>query len=220
MTRLIPTMLLATRNRGKLREFQALLAPAGWEVIALQALDSTQDADEPNLESRISQSRISRSPNHFEETGDSFGENARLKALHYSRMSDLPVLGDDSGLEVFSLGGRPGIQSARYAGPGATDADRIRKLLAELQPDRADRSARFVCSLALAQWGTVLQEAEGECRGEIALEPKGTGGFGYDPIFFLPEFGCSMAELPEEEKNRISHRARAVASLLAKIARA
>ncbi len=214
MSLLIPTMLLATRNRGKLREFQALLAPAGWEVIDLQALDLSQHADEPNLESRISQS-----PDHFEETGDSFGENARLKALHYSRMSDLPVLGDDSGLEVFSLGGRPGIHSARYAGMEASDADRIRKLLAELQPDRADRTARFVCSLALAQWGTVLQEAEGECRGEIALEPKGTGGFGYDPIFFLPEFGCSMAELPEEEKNRISHRARAVASLLAKIAR-
>jgi XTP/dITP diphosphohydrolase len=191
-----PTIVLATRNQGKLQEFRALLEPAGWKVIGLSDLPITRDVA---------------------ETGKSFAENARLKALSYSKDTDLPVLADDSGLEVFSLDGKPGIESARYAGPGASDADRIRKLLAVLERAGGSRAARFVCALAMAQWGALVLEAEGECRGEIAQEPRGDNGFGYDPIFLVPELGRTYAELDEEVKNRISHRARAVAALLAKL---
>jgi XTP/dITP diphosphohydrolase len=193
---LIPTMALATHNRGKLREFRALLAPAGWEVIGLSDLSIDKE---------------------MEETGSSFAESARMKALEYSRDTDLPVLADDSGLEVCALEGRPGVKSARYAGPGASDSDRVHKLLAELNRKGAPRSARFVCALALAQWGVLLFEAEGECRGEIAAEPRGGRGFGYDPVFVVPELGQTFAELDEDVKNRCSHRARAVAALLSKL---
>jgi XTP/dITP diphosphohydrolase len=186
-------MVLATRNRGKLQEFRALLEPAGWEVIGLSDLSITRDVA---------------------ETGKSFAENARLKAISYSNDTDLPVLADDSGLEVFSLDGKPGIESARYAGPGASDSDRVRKLLAMLERAGCSRAARFVCALAMAQWGALVLEAEGECRGEIAREPLGNNGFGYDPIFCVPELGRTFAELDEKVKNRISHRARAVAALL------
>ncbi len=187
-----PTILIATRNKGKLREFGSLLAPDGVAILGLQntALDW-----------------------EFDETGSSFEENARLKALAYSRHTSHPVLADDSGLEVFALDCRPGIFSARYAGPRATDAERIRKLLDELSGHGGDRSARFVCALALARHGDLLVEAEGECRGVIAAEPSGTNGFGYDPVFFFAELGKTYAELSEEEKNRISHRARAVSAL-------
>ena len=190
-----PRIVLATRNHGKLREFRALLQPAGWEMIGLSELSIQRDVA---------------------ETGGSFAENARLKALAYAEETDLPVLADDSGLEVFSLGGKPGIESARYAGPGASDSDRVRKLLAELKLIRADRAARFVCALALARRGRMIMEAEGECRGEIALEPRGTHGFGYDPIFWFPDLGKTIAELDEAEKNQYSHRAHAVRALLAK----
>ncbi len=118
-------------------------------------------------------------------------------------------MADDSGLEVEALGGRPGIHSARYAGPGASDEDRIRKLLEEMEHS-AERNARFVCSLALAKDGTLLLESEGECRGTIAKEPRGTNGFGYDPVFLFPQLGRTYAELSEAEKNLCSHRARAV----------
>jgi XTP/dITP diphosphohydrolase len=191
-------MVLATRNQGKLQEFRALLEPAGWGVIGLSDLSITKDVA---------------------ETGKSFAENARLKALSYSNDTDLPVLADDSGLEVFSLDGKPGIESARYAGPGASDADRVRKLLAVLEGAGGSRAARFVCALAMAQWGALVLEAEGECRGEIAQEPRGDNGFGYDPVFLVPELGRTFAELDEKEKNRISHRARAVEALLTKLRR-
>ena len=187
-------MVVATRNRGKLREFRDLLEPRGWQVLGLDEIGIDKDV---------------------EETGAAFAENARLKAISYSMGTDLPVLADDSGLEVFSLDGRPGVQSARYAGPHATDLDRIRKLLLELDQTGGARAARFVCVLALAQLGVVAFETEGECLGEIAREPSGSNGFGYDPIFFLPELGRTYAQLIEEEKNRCSHRARAVAALLA-----
>jgi XTP/dITP diphosphohydrolase len=195
---LIPTIVLATRNQGKLEEFRALLEPAGWEVIGLSDLSITTDVA---------------------ETGKSFAENARLKALSYSEDTDLPVLADDSGLEVFSLDSKPGIESARYAGPGASDSDRVRKLLAVLGRAGRARAARFVCALAMAQWGVLVLEAEGECRGEIAQEPRGDNGFGYDPIFLVPELGRTLAELDEKVKNRISHRARAVEALLARLRR-
>ena len=196
--RAIPTLLLATRNPGKLREFRLLFGPAGWEVAGLSDLGPLPEV---------------------KETGNSFAENARIKALGYSLETELPVLGDDSGLEVFALGGRPGIRSARYAGPEATDGDRIKRLLDELERSGPDRTGRFVCALALAQWGALLCEAQGECRGEIAREPRGSGGFGYDPVFLVPELGRSFAELTEEEKCRISHRARAVESLLERMKR-
>ncbi len=189
-----PRIVVATRNPGKVREFRALLQPAGWEPLGLSDLSILRDVA---------------------ETGGSFAENARLKALVYAEETDLPVLADDSGLEVFALGGKPGIESARYAGPGASDRDRVRKLLAALERTRADRAARFVCALALARRGEIIMEAQGECCGEIAFEPRGTHGFGYDPIFWFPDLGKTFAELDEAEKNRYSHRAHAVRALLA-----
>ena len=155
--------------------------------------------------------------NDHAETGASFAENARIKAVEYSRQTEHPVLADDSGLEVAALGGRPGIRSARYGRPGANDRDRIGQLLLELERASGERQARFVCALALAQKGALLIETEGECRGEIALEPRGANGFGYDPIFLFPELGRTYAELKPAEKNRVSHRARAVASLLKRL---
>jgi len=192
----IPTIVIATRNKGKLREFRNLLLPLESELLCLTDLD---------LDAEI------------EESGSTFAENARLKAIGYSRLTRLPVLADDSGLEVEELGGRPGIYSARYAGPGASDSDRVQKLLHELEKSGRDRKARFVCALALAQEGVLLLESEGECRGIVAGEPRGNNGFGYDPIFLFPELGKTLAELGEAEKNKLSHRAHAAASLLHKI---
>ncbi len=191
----VSTLVIATRNEGKLREFRSLLSRTGWRILGLSDLSLDRE---------------------HEETGATFAENARLKALAYSADTHLPVLADDSGLEVIALGGRPGIHSARYAGPGATDADRVRKLLAELKAAGGNREARFVCSVAVARAGTLLLEAEGECRGLVAREPRGSNGFGYDPIFLFPELGRTYAELDESEKNLHSHRARAIASLLEK----
>ena len=187
-----PIIVIATRNPGKVREFGSLLSSSRMILLGLKDIGLDWE---------------------FDETGSSFSENARLKALAYSQHTDYPVLADDSGLEVFALGGRPGIYSARYAGHGATDAERIQKLLGELSGQEGDRSARFVCALALARRGELLIEAEGECRGEIAHSPSGTNGFGYDPVFFFPELGRTYAELSAEEKNRVSHRAQAVAAL-------
>ena len=166
--------LLATRNEGKLREFRTLLAPFGIEVLGLRELALSGGA---------------------EETGSSFAENARLKAFFYSGATELPVLGDDSGLEVFALDGRPGVHSARYAGTHATDADRIRKLLEEIQNAGGTRGARFVCSLALVHQNRILAEAEGTCEGVILEEPRGERGFGYDPVFYFSHLEKTFAEL-------------------------
>lgn len=187
-------VVLATRNPGKLGEFRRLLAPRGCEVIDLDAASIRRD---------------------HEETGGTFEENARLKSVAYSQDTILPVLADDSGLEVAALGGRPGVHSARYGGPGADDAERVRRLLEELRDVPAPRVARFVCALALAQSGRLLLEARGDCMGEIAIQPRGRRGFGYDPIFLFPELGRTFAELSAEEKDRVSHRARAVEALWA-----
>ncbi len=189
-------LVIATRNAGKIREFRDLLLPLKSDVLSLTDLGINTE---------------------IEEAGNTFAENARLKATAYSRLTQMPVLADDSGLEVKALGGRPGVHSARYAGPGASDADRIRKLLDELGKTGGSREARFVCLLALAQNGALLLETEGECRGIIAEEPRGTNGFGYDPVFYFPKLGRTYAELSAEEKNKYSHRARAVSSLLSKI---
>jgi non-canonical purine NTP pyrophosphatase (RdgB/HAM1 family) len=187
------TIVVATRNAGKLREFRSLLLPLKCAVLGLA--DLSLDAE-------------------IEESGCTFAENARLKAIGFSRLTRFPVLADDSGLEVAALGGAPGIRSARYAGEGASDADRIRKLLGAIREARGGREARFVCALALAQHGLLLREAEGACSGTIIDEPRGTNGFGYDPIFLFPQLDKTFAELTEKEKSKYSHRASAVASLL------
>ena len=187
------TIVLATRNRGKITEFRSLLQALDCRVVSLQ--DAGIDRE-------------------VEESGSTFAENARLKAAAYSRLTRFPVLADDSGLEVMALGGRPGVYSARYAGAGATDEERNRKLLGELENGGKSREARFFCALALAQEGMVLVEAEGECRGEITRSPRGENGFGYDPVFLVPELGKTFAELSPQEKNLRSHRTRAVRNLV------
>jgi len=190
---MMQTIVVASRNSGKLREFRSLLLPLKSEILCLRDVSVDEE---------------------FEEPGQTFAENARLKAIAYSRLTRFPVLADDSGLEVTALGGRPGVHSARYAGPGATDSDRIRKLLKELGQSAASREARFVCALALAHEGDLLLESEGKCSGIIISEPRGENGFGYDPIFLFPELGKTFAELSDLEKNQYSHRAHAVAALI------
>ena len=188
-------LVVATRNSGKLREFQTLLGPLDCDIRSLGDFSAETEGVE------------------IEESGSTFAENARLKAEGYSRLIPFPVLADDSGLEVDALGGRPGIHSARYAGTNASDADRIFKLLGELGSCGSERSARFVCALALARNGEVFALAEGSCSGVIINEARGTNGFGYDPVFLFPELGKTFAELDEAEKNQYSHRARAVRQL-------
>jgi XTP/dITP diphosphohydrolase len=146
-----------------------------------------------------------------DEVGESLEENARLKATTLARESQLLTLADDSGLEVDALGGEPGRLSARYAGEGASDKDRVNYLLSRLEDVPAEkRSARFRCVIAIATPDGKVELCSGECRGVITPEPRGEEGFGYDPIFYLPGLGKTMAELTLEEKNRVSHRGRAV----------
>jgi len=184
-------LLVATNNPGKICEYQALLAGLGLELVGLADVGLTPQVN---------------------ETGQTFEANARLKAKTYGRASGLLTLADDSGLEVVALGGGPGVYSARYAGEGASDADRYRKLLAALEDVPWEkRTARFRCVIALAWPDGHVETFEGQCDGVIAFEPKGSNGFGFDPVFYMPELGRTMAELPEEVKNRVSHRARAAA---------
>jgi XTP/dITP diphosphohydrolase len=184
-----PELLLATNNKGKTREYRSLLRGVPFEIITPAELGITGGV---------------------EEAGGSFEENAALKAVAMARQSGLLTLADDSGLEVDALGGEPGPLSARYAGEGASDADRISFLLAKLKGVPAeDRSARFRCVIAIAAPDGKVELFSGECRGVIIDKPRGSHGFGYDPIFFIPELGKTMAELTLEEKNKVSHRARA-----------
>ena len=183
-------LLIATHNPGKIEEYEELLAGL--------ALELTYPAQE-GLDIEVA------------ETGASFAENARLKAAAYARASGLVALADDSGLEVDALGGEPGIHSARYAGTGASDKERYRLLLEKLREvPWEERTARFRCVIAVATPGGQVHTAEGICEGIIAFAPKGEHGFGYDPVFYLQEYGKTMADLPPETKNKISHRARAV----------
>jgi XTP/dITP diphosphohydrolase len=188
-----PRLVFATTNRGKLREVGAILGALGVEVVGI-------DDVAPGWTGV--------------EDGATFADNARLKARDLARRTGLPVLGDDSGLEVDALGGRPGVRSARYAGEHASDAENTALLLRELAdvPD-GDRGAAFRCALALA-WpdGTVV-EADGRCAGTIARAPRGTGGFGYDPVFVDPASGRTFGELPADAKNHFSHRRRALDAL-------
>ena len=183
-------VLVATRNPGKLREFEEALAAEGIEVVGLDAL-----ADPPVVE----------------ETGATFEENARIKAEACSARTDLPVLADDSGLEVEALGGEPGVRSARHGGGGLDDAGRclvVLEQLAGVPPER--RRARFRCAIALARAGRTVAVFEGTVEGRILEEPRGENGFGYDPIFFHEDAGRSFAELSRPEKRSLSHRGRAL----------
>ena len=149
-----------------------------------------------------------------EEIHDSFRENADLKALYYSNLTDLWTLADDSGLEVDALGGAPGVLSARYAGPDCDYARNNAKLLAELADTPEEkRTARFRCCLSLAADGKILASSEGVIEGRIALTEQGRNGFGYDPLFYVPEHGCTTAQMAPEQKNAVSHRGQAIRAM-------
>jgi XTP/dITP diphosphohydrolase len=184
-----PKLLLATNNQGKQREYRRLLRGVPFEIVTPSGAGITGGVD---------------------EGGSTFEENAALKAAAMAGRSGLLTLADDSGLEVDALGGEPGARSHRYAGEGASDIDRNKYLLKKLKrvPTK-DRTARFRCVIAIATPGGKVRLFSGECRGLIIDKPRGKNGFGYDPIFYLPELGKTMAELTLAEKNKISHRARA-----------
>ena len=181
-------LLLATNNQGKVHEYKMLFRDLSYELVTL-------------AEQEIAP---------VSEVGESLEENARLKAIAYAAQSQLLALADDSGLEVDALGGEPGPLSARYAGEGVSDADRINYLLSRLKDvPWPQRSARFRCVIAVATPEGEVELCSGECYGFITSEPRGEHGFGYDPIFYLPELGKTMAELSLEIKNQVSHRGRA-----------
>lgn len=191
-------MILASANPGKLRELRSLLAPLGFDLTPQQALG------------------IQSPP----ETGATFQENALLKARHAAAQRALPAIADDSGIEVAALGGAPGVRSARYAAEGATDRDNVEKLLAALAGvARAARGANYRCVIAFVRGATDAAPviAEGSWQGHIAEAPRGTGGFGYDPIFIPAGEERTAAELSAAEKNDLSHRAVALRALLAQL---
>jgi len=186
-------VVIATRNPGKFREIKEILGPLGLEVLSLR--------DFPEIPEIL-------------EDGQTFEENAVKKAAAISQQTGRVAIADDSGLAVDALQGRPGVFSSRYAGENASDADRYRKLLKEMGGvPEGQRGAAFMCSVAIASPNGKIEVVKGECRGKIALAPKGNHGFGYDPVFYFPELGKTMAELEPEVKNRISHRARALEKL-------
>src|SRR5271170_6630657 len=188
-------ILLATSNSGKLREYRELAAGTTLDIDLLPKF-----GDFPA----------------FEESAPTFAENSAGKALHYSQCTSEIVLADDSGLVVPALGGAPGVHSARYAGPNATSADRVRKLLREMEGKTGDeRRARFVCVIAVARRGRALAVVSDYAPGTIATEPRGTNGFGYDPVFCFPGAGRTCAEASSEEKNLQSHRGKAFRKLIA-----
>ena len=187
-------LLLGTRNPGKIYEIKLILADVGLAFSSLQEFPEVAVA---------------------EENADTYAENAIAKALFYARETGMLALADDSGLEVEALGGAPGVISARYAGADATDADRRSLLLSELEKTRSEnRRARFVCVVAIANpAGSVLNLSEGICEGTITFAPRGSSGFGYDPLFIPDGYNETFAELSDSIKNQISHRARALMNL-------
>ena len=182
----MPLLLLATNNPGKIAELRRLLDGCGWEVVTPAELGLDLEVD---------------------ESGETYEENATRKALQYAQAGGLVALADDSGLEVDALGGRPGVLSARYAGPDRTDEERVQALLDELKdvPDEG-RSARFRAVIAIADAAGRVETVEGAVEGRIARAPRGENGFGYDPVFLLPDRGLTAAELPADEKDAVSHR--------------
>ena len=188
-------IFLASSNPGKLREYRVL---AGESPIELALLPNFNEIPP------------------FEETAPTFAENSAGKALYYSRFAMGTVLADDSGVVVPALGGAPGVFSARYAGPHASDADRVQKLLREMSAVTGDdRKARFVCVTTLAQDGRAIAVLSDSVEGLIAKAPRGSDGFGYDPVFFFPQLGRTYAEITREEKNQYSHRGRAFRKAIA-----
>jgi XTP/dITP diphosphohydrolase len=189
----VPQLLIATNNAGKIAELRGLLDGCGWDVVTPADLSITIDV---------------------EEDGETYHDNARLKALAGMEASDFVTLADDSGIEIQAMGGEPGVRSARFLGPAATYEERfaeIERLLAGKPVD--ERAARFVAVIAIVEPRTgEVRFAEGEIRGIISPEPRGEHGFGYDPIFWSPPQNATTAELPEHEKAIISHRARAIAN--------
>lgn len=190
-------IILATKNKGKAKEIKVILKDLNLELLTLDDFPET--------------------PNPVED-GKSFKENALKKARSVAKHLNIAAMADDSGLEVDILNKRPGIFSARYAGENATDEENNRKLLKELKDIPFEkRCASYKCVIALVFPSEREATVEGDCRGLISLEPKGSGGFGYDPLFYVPEYGKTMAELPPEIKNRISHRGKALAKLKNKL---
>lgn len=189
-----PKLLIATSNNGKLREIKAILSSLNLEIITPQSLHLSIDV---------------------EETGNSYADNAHLKAAAYLKAGGLPVLADDSGLEVDALEGAPGIKSARYSPKiNANDMDRRKFLLTNLQKYPQPWKAHFHCTAVLLTPEGVQLETIGQCEGIIISQERGSGGFGYDPIFYLPEYKMTMAELPSELKNTLSHRAKALTAMI------
>lgn len=182
----------ATGNAGKLREFRLAGQLLGIDIEPLPGIKSIEAPD---------------------ETGSTFEENARLKAVYYSRLAPGPLFADDSGLEVDALGGEPGVYSARYANVHGDDLANNRLVLERLG-ERTDRAARFVCVIALAQAGIVRATFRGTVEGEILREARGANGFGYDPLFYYPPFRCSFAEVDGEQKFGVSHRGQALRAML------
>lgn len=188
-----PLLLLATNNAGKVANFRQLLSDSNWNIVTPHERGLALDVA---------------------EIGATYAENALIKGRAFAAAAGLPALADDSGLEVDALHGGPGIYSARYGGPGLSDADRVHLLLSAIRDVPAtERGARFRCVLVLVLPSGRYWQAEGVCEGALASAPAGAGGFGYDPIFVPREVGRTMAELTAEQKNRVSHRARAVLAL-------
>ena len=193
-------LYLASSNPGKLNEYRVLAENAGQSSVFSAELELLP--------------RFASLP-EFEESAPTFAENATGKALHYSRLSNGLVFADDSGLVVPALGGAPGVHSARYAGMNSTNSERIEKLLSEMRGKvGSERSAHFVCAIALARKGRALAVVTDRVDGEILESPTGTGGFGYDPVFYFPALKKTFAELSPEEKNQYSHRGKAFRKLL------
>lgn len=198
MNNVLQKTVLASGNPGKIREFSAILSPIDISLIAQTELKVPE----------------------VEETGLSFVENAIIKARHAAKYTQLPAVADDSGLEVELLDGEPGIYSARYAGIGATDHENLQLLLKNLTEKGCEKStACFQCAIVYvrSEKDAMPVIAQGSWYGEITMQPRGKNGFGYDPVFYLPDYGCTSAELPEQEKNMISHRARALQQLLERL---
>lgn len=199
---MLPKLLLATNNAGKVREYRSLLEGIPFELVTPADL---------GIDMAVA------------ENGATYEENARIKASAFAKESRLFTLADDSGLEVEALNGEPGVMSARYAGEAASDTDRVNYLLDKLKNvPKEKRTAQFRCVIAIAKVDGSGEFCEGECKGIITFSPRGENGFGYDPVFYFPELGKTMAELAVDLKNRISHRGKAAQkarTILQKIAR-
>jgi XTP/dITP diphosphohydrolase len=191
---LLQSIVIASGNPGKIREIKAILAGQHLEILSAAEFGFTLDVD---------------------ETGTTYAENARLKAVAYQTAISRAVIADDSGLEVDALGGAPGIHSARYSPkPNASDADRRVYLLEQLRDKPLPLTAHFHCTAVLALPDGRIFETVGRCEGEIIFEERGTGGFGYDPIFYMPDQQATMSEIPETLKNQVSHRAKALLAMM------